>query len=350
MMRRPLAETLPRMTVPPHRFPPTAAAAAARFGAAPATAGAGFAAGTPIDTPDGPVAVERLRPGDRVSAVRGAALVLRRVVAVPPGTAAAIRVAAGAFGPGRPRQALLLGPRQAVWLDGQKLAAAALAVGGAVDAAAAVALHVLVADRSSVLLAAGLPCALRPPVRPERDPQAGAALARARLSLHGDPPARAAPPAAPVPLGAPPSGAVELAGAVELGADGVLTGWALDRDAPGVAVLLEALLDDVTIGFALADEARPDLAMAGLGGGRCGFTLKLALPPAAAARLLRLHVVGSGAALPGTPLLLFGGGPGQPGQWRAVVGGAVAAAEARTLADGLGLLPGTGRTTTTRNE
>jgi hypothetical protein len=60
------------------------------------------------------------------------------------------------------------------------------------------------------------------------------------------------------------------------------------------------------VAFALADEARPDLAMAGLGA--CGFALALpACCQASSAALLRIHAVGGGAALPGTPLLVAPG-------------------------------------------
>lgn len=289
---------------------PDLALAGARFGG---LLGGGFAAGTLLETPGGPVPVERLRRGDRLTTIGGGSIRLRHaaplralggaqsgVVLLPPDT----------LGPGQPRRVLRLGARQAVWLaesDGQgarhhALAAAGLLCGAAACWAAAGSppLYSLLAEANSadgggVVLAEGLACALRPPTRPEHDPHAGAALAAARRAQQ-----RARPRHELVPP--------RLDGAVALDAQQRLSGWAVDRAAPEVPVLLEILMDDLTVGFALADELRPDLAMAGLGAGACGFALSLAPRlgnRAPSGALLRVYVVGTGASLPGTPLLIL---------------------------------------------
>lgn len=279
----------------PTRFAPTPGLAAAWFGGAPGGDGAGFAAGTLLEAPGGPVPVERLQPGDLLCSAGGSALRVRQVL---PGTGApgrAVLVPADTFGPALPRRDLVLAAHQALWLEGHALAASALICSGgphALDRSPR--LHAVQVLGAGTALAEGLACALRRPIRPEQDPHAGAALAAVRLRLD----ARGGTSAARAPV---------LHGTVALGSAGALVGWALDPAQPEAPVLLEALLDDVTIGFILADERRPDLAMAGLGTGACGFAARL--PGLAAAwpggpRLLRLHAVGTGAAMPGTPMLL----------------------------------------------
>lgn len=76
-----------------------------------------FCAGTRIDTPSGAVPVEAIRPGDRLRAKDGSMPVvlwtggsfLRN-----PGRQAPIRIAAGAFGPGRPARPLLVSPQHRI--------------------------------------------------------------------------------------------------------------------------------------------------------------------------------------------------------------------------------------------
>jgi hypothetical protein len=90
-----------------------------------------FAAGTRIETSRGPVAVESLRPGDQVRALLrearggGFAPVVwtgRLPIACArhpaPQDVWPVRVAAGAFGPGRPTRALFLSPDHAVYERG----------------------------------------------------------------------------------------------------------------------------------------------------------------------------------------------------------------------------------------
>lgn len=85
-----------------------------------------FLAGTRIDTPDGPVRVEDLRPGDRVSAqLAGVPQPViwvghRRIDATAhpaPRQVWPIRIAEHAFGPGMPSQTLFLSPDHAVFVD-----------------------------------------------------------------------------------------------------------------------------------------------------------------------------------------------------------------------------------------
>lgn len=269
--------------------------AAARFGGSIGPAGGGFAAGSLLATPDGPRVVETLRAGDRLCDARGGVFRLRAVQACDPLGAAglgevarrAVLLPAGCLGAGVPARDLVVGASQPVFRHGFALAAAALVCGGAACWAGAPRLHGLAGVTAGVALAEGTGCALWPAVRPERDARAGAALAALRQEQ------RAA------------GAAGDLRGAVGLDAAGVLRGWAFDPARPEAPVLLELSRDGAALGYALADEMRPDLAMRGLAGGICGFALKL--PDAAlrgGAGLLHMHAVGTGAALPGMPLLL----------------------------------------------
>jgi hypothetical protein len=55
-------------------------------------------------------------------------------------------------------------------------------------------------------------------------------------------------------------------------------GWALDATRPTSPVALEYAVNAAVVGHAIADVRRPDLEMAGLGEGRCGFRLRLRHP------------------------------------------------------------------------
>eukprot|EP01037_Dinobryon_pediforme_P006589 gene6589-6658_t len=86
-----------------------------------------FAAGTWIAAPDGPVAIEALRPGDLVETAlgQGPRKVLwighRRLIpdTLPnPATANPIRIAADAFGPNLPMRDLRVSPEHAIYTDG----------------------------------------------------------------------------------------------------------------------------------------------------------------------------------------------------------------------------------------
>ena len=82
-------------------------------------------------------------------------------------------------------------------------------------------------------------------------------------------------------------------------------GWALDTAHPSAPVALEFVVDGAALGHAIADVRRPDLGMAGLGEGRCGFLLRLHHPlPAARPAIATLRRIGDGAEMPRTPLVL----------------------------------------------
>jgi hypothetical protein len=97
-----------------------------------------FAAGTAVDTPSGPVAVEALNVGDAVHIASGGTRSvtwigvrhLELTSFADPSVAQPIRIAADAFGEGMPRRDLLVSPDHALFVDG-KLIAARLLVNGA---------------------------------------------------------------------------------------------------------------------------------------------------------------------------------------------------------------------------
>jgi hypothetical protein len=84
-----------------------------------------------------------------------------------------------------------------------------------------------------------------------------------------------------------------------------VAGWAMDAQHPGARVRLEVLADGAVVARGVADQLRPDLEIAGLGDGHCGFAIRFAprLPPDRA-RVLELRRSTDGAAMPGSPLLL----------------------------------------------
>lgn len=134
-----------------------------------------FAAGTRIATPDGPVPVERLAPRDRVLVADGRAARVLAVIAeaAPAGPSArhmAVRIGAGAFGPGLPARDLCLSQQHRIAVAGPGLAlmfgmeaallpAAALVDFGAVrfDAPQQVpAYYHLLCDRHCLVIAEGM--------------------------------------------------------------------------------------------------------------------------------------------------------------------------------------------------
>jgi hypothetical protein len=127
-----------------------------------------FAAGTGIATPAGNVAVETLRPGDRVRLARGGSAEVRwlghrRVNCARhprPRDVWPVRVRAGAFAPGQPTRDLLLSPDHAVFVNGVLIPIRYLVNRATIarePVAAVTYFHVELA-RHDVLLAEGLPC------------------------------------------------------------------------------------------------------------------------------------------------------------------------------------------------
>jgi phospholipase/lecithinase/hemolysin len=142
-----------------------AAAAAAVLQQPPAC----FAAGTRILTESGEVPVEALRVGDMVRRADGAGLAPvvwlghRRVDCrrhYRPEDAHPVRVAAGAFGLGRPHRDLLLSPDHAVFVDGVLIPVRYLLNDATIrqESTAAVTYWHVELPAHGVLLAEGLPC------------------------------------------------------------------------------------------------------------------------------------------------------------------------------------------------
>lgn len=127
-----------------------------------------FAAGTRLATARGLVAVEALRPGDRMETVLRRDLSPVRWIGhrridfatwPDPRNAWPVRVAAGAFGPGRPARDVRLSPHHAVFFEGMLAPVLALADGRRIVQEPCEAItywHVELA-RHDVLLAEGLP-------------------------------------------------------------------------------------------------------------------------------------------------------------------------------------------------
>ncbi len=267
-----------------------------------------FVAGARIATPDGPVPVERLRPGDLVLTPDGPRRLRWAGRRRCDGAAAAelrpVCIGQGALGGGLPERDLWLSPRHAVMLGRTLMPAIALLNGGSIRRGppGVVRYHHLGLDRHALLLAEGvlaeswMPSAVAafdwesgerpapgPPCAPLLD--SGPALEAALRHQFRS------PPAAPAPAG-------QLLGHIEriatCGQRTRLEGWALDEAAPDRPVVLLAHAGGQTLGCAVANLWRPDLDRAGLAGGRCGFALEL--PVAAPDIMLRRRA--DGQALP----------------------------------------------------
>ncbi len=126
-----------------------------------------FAAGTRIATPRGVVAVEHLRVGDRVMLAEGGSAAIvwlgRRRIDVArhprPADVRPVRIAADAFGLGRPHRTLRLSPDHAVFVDGVLIPVRYLLNDATVaqEPAAAITYWHVELERHGVLLAEGLP-------------------------------------------------------------------------------------------------------------------------------------------------------------------------------------------------
>lgn len=151
--------------------------------AAPVQDWHGIAAGTPVDTPHGPVAVDRITPGMAVLTDTGMAVTVlwatpthmsgARLCVTP--NLAPVRIAPGALGAGLPRAALWLAPDQGVVLDGPRvrtlwpqapvMAMARDLVDGAgirrVSGLPGIAAHVLALAQGTAVVAQGVPLLAR---------------------------------------------------------------------------------------------------------------------------------------------------------------------------------------------
>jgi Hint domain len=126
-----------------------------------------FAAGTRIATSRGPVAVERLREGDEVITVSGAREAIkwighRRVDCrrhPSPERVWPVRIAAHAFGEGRPQRALMLSPDHSVFVEGVLIPIKFLVNDATIAQVELDSIHYyhLELERHDVVLAEGLP-------------------------------------------------------------------------------------------------------------------------------------------------------------------------------------------------
>jgi len=270
--------------------------------------GEGIGAATPVATPDGPVAAERLRRGGRVLGAAGQVLTLREVhhLTLPAavfrrlGLAPPVLVATGALGFGMPTAPLVLGPAQRIRLAGDWVEADRLVDGVRIVRLAGGAQMVQLGHGDAdPLLAAGTMLA------PAGAPPGGVGDISAQVEIL----LRLAD-ASGVPSG-------RLAGFVDHADRFGVVGWALDTAAPERVVPLEVLVAGQVVACGLADQPRPDLARAlaqagrGTALARHGFALRFAAPlPAARTWMVELRRAGGGQSLPGQSL------PGQslPGQ------------------------------------
>jgi hypothetical protein len=82
-------------------------------------------------------------------------------------------------------------------------------------------------------------------------------------------------------------------------------GWALDEAHPDAPVAVELVDRGAVVARVVANLHRPDLAMAGVGAGNCGFVFRLRRPLSPGRdHVLQIRRVDDGADVPGSPLLL----------------------------------------------
>jgi hypothetical protein len=279
------------------RFAATRAAAAALYdgtgGASLAAIPTGVVAGTRIATQSGAQPVEDLRAGDLLASGHRVIATSRRSLDADAlardADARPVHIGVGALADGLPARALVVAPAQLLRIDGEAVPAAALVNGTSITrsrTAGAVTYVRLRLDAPACFIAEGVAC-------DGFDRRAGNVSAIARVR-------RATEPRSEVAQGV-------LDGDVAEFDRCYARGWALDKMHPAsVRVVLEFAIGGKVVGHALADVRRPDLEMAGLGDGRCGFSARLS-PPLAAGRhaIVEVRRVGDGAAMPRTPFLLL---------------------------------------------
>lgn len=250
--------------------------------------------GTRFATPHGSIAVEHLVPGMVLTSRDGAALVtgpigrIRLSVAELTARPALwpVRLAAGALDDGLPAGDVMLLADQPVVVPGSPAIAAKWLVDGvALDRPVPrAALDVFSLALETAGIPAGL-CLRDGTGEPPRPPDTVLFAARRTLASRAG---RAAGP---------------LLGSVDAAIADRLAGWA--DDGSGDPVALELAVNGVTAPPVLADQLRDDLAAAGIGDGRRGFTTLLDPPLDPRRRhLLRIRRALDGAELPGSPVLL----------------------------------------------
>jgi hypothetical protein len=104
----------------------------------------------------------------------------------------------------------------------------------------------------------------------------------------------------------PERAAVTLRGSIDVLSHRRIVGWAWEMDAPDVPVAVLVAIERRVLGRCRADLFREDLAIEGIGTGRCGFALELPLGLLSARQDYAISVrrEGDGAHLPGSPYVL----------------------------------------------
>lgn len=275
-----------------------------------------YAEGTAIETANGPVPIEDLRPGVLLRTASGALRPVRWVghrrhtasEVAARDELRPVRFAAGALGGGLPSRDLRLSPEHALLLGGVLVPAIQLlgVPGVEQETAAAVAYFNIELDTHDAILAEGIAAetyieeATRvvfdnaetrpaPPVTIPCAPRiaCGPVLAAIRRRL-GAPDAERA------------TGTV--VGHIESTAPGRIGGWAFQPEAPDAPVRLLIAADGVPCGMAVANGFRFDLRRAGLGQGHAAFSYTGPIP--AGARTVSVTRAGDGAHLPGSPFMV----------------------------------------------
>ena len=281
--------------------------------------------GTLIRTPDGDVAIEKLRIGDSVVTLTGEAMPIRWIgrrsydgaFLTGRRTLLPVCIKAGALGDGLPRRDLFMSPQHAMYLDGVLVPAKLLVNGVSVTQADQVEsvqyIHVEL-DRHAVIWAEGAASesfidddsrgmfqnahefhALYP------GQESGVAAAYCAPRVEDGEKLAAIKAAIDVRAGLPVPGLQErLRGRVEeLDGTGTvghtLKGWAQNPDKPEIPVCLDVLVDGVVAARTCANLFRSDLRQAGMGSGRHGFSLFV--PGAASASLIEVRRVADGTVL-----------------------------------------------------
>ena len=110
-----------------------------------------------------------------------------------------------------------------------------------------------------------------------------------------------------------------------------LAGWVQDTAQPQQPVALRILANGVLLARLVADRPRADLAAAGLGGGRCGFRLRIphGLSPLTP-QAIQIQRAADGREIPGSPVLLAAPAPASGAALHAWLEAALAAAGSAT--------------------
>lgn len=102
------------------------------------------------------------------------------------------------------------------------------------------------------------------------------------------------------------SDTMTMRGSIDVLSHRRIVGWAWEMDAPDVPVAILVAVDRRVLGRCRADLFREDLAIEGIGTGRCGFALDLPVGLLSPRQDYAISVrrEGDGAHLPGSPYVL----------------------------------------------